>query len=74
MNFTLLSSIFTVFSLLVFLGIMYWAYSKENRQHFEELGRLPFEAEENEWDTPANASAAQAPLQAKLRVTKPTGN
>lgn len=72
MNFTLLSSIFTVFSLLVFLGIMYWAYSKENRQRFEELGRLPFEAEENEWDTPVTASAAQA--QAKSRVTKPTGN
>lgn len=45
MNFTLLSSIFTVFSLLVFLGILYWAYSKENQQRFDAAALLPFDEE-----------------------------
>ena len=39
MNFTLLSSVFTVISLVVFLGILYWAFSSHNKAHFEELGR-----------------------------------
>lgn len=43
MNFTLLSSFFTAFSLLVFLGILYWAYSKENRARFDELAKLPLD-------------------------------
>ena len=40
MNFTLLSSIMTIISLVVFLGIMYWAFSSKNKARFEEIGRL----------------------------------
>jgi cytochrome c oxidase cbb3-type subunit 4 len=40
MNFTLLSSIMTIISLVVFLGIMYWAFSARNKARFEEIGRL----------------------------------
>lgn len=29
----------------VFLGIAAWAYSKANRQRFDEAARLPFEQE-----------------------------
>ncbi len=39
MDFTLLSSIFTVVSLVVFLGILYWAFSRRNKDRFETLGR-----------------------------------
>lgn len=52
MNFTLLSSIFTVFSLLVFLGILYWAYSKENRASFEAMAQMPFADEDGELSNP----------------------
>ena len=37
MDFTLLSSIVTVVSLLVFVGIMMWAFSRHNKERFEEL-------------------------------------
>lgn len=40
MNFTLLSSVMTIISLVVFLGIMYWAFSGKNKARFEEIGRL----------------------------------
>ncbi len=43
MNFTLLSSIFTVFSMLVFLGILLWAYSSHNRGRFESIGKTLLE-------------------------------
>jgi cbb3-type cytochrome oxidase subunit 3 len=39
MNFTLLSSVFTLISLVVFIGILYWAFSRHNKAHFEALGR-----------------------------------
>jgi cytochrome c oxidase cbb3-type subunit 4 len=39
MDFTLLSTIFTVLSLVVFIGILYWAFSQRNKDKFEDLGR-----------------------------------
>ncbi len=39
MNFTLLSSLFTLLSFVVFIGILYWAFSRQNKARFEELGR-----------------------------------
>ncbi len=43
MNFTLINIIFTLLSLTVFLGILFWAYSGHNKAHFEELGRMPID-------------------------------
>ena len=43
MDFTLLSSIVTVVSLVVFVGIMLWAFSRNNKERFEELARLPID-------------------------------
>ncbi len=37
-----LRSIVTVVFFLTFLGIMAWAYSKKNRQVFEEAAAVPF--------------------------------
>ena len=46
MNFTLLSSVFTVISLLVFLGIWYWAFAGKNKARFEALAYLPLEQDD----------------------------
>lgn len=43
MNFTWLSSIFTVLSFGVFVGILFWAYSRNNKERFEALGKLPID-------------------------------
>ncbi|HNE44025.1 MAG: CcoQ/FixQ family Cbb3-type cytochrome c oxidase assembly chaperone [Azonexus sp.] len=37
-----LRSIGTVVSLLTFLGIVWWAYSRNNKQRFDEAANLPF--------------------------------
>ena len=37
-----LRSIVTVVSLLTFLGIVAWAWSRGNRASFDEAARLPF--------------------------------
>jgi cytochrome c oxidase cbb3-type subunit 4 len=35
-------SIVTVLSFATFVGIVWWAYSRQSRQRFEEAARLPF--------------------------------
>ena len=40
-----LRSIVTVVSLLTFLGIVAWAWSKRNKDRFEEAAQLPFQDE-----------------------------
>lgn len=45
MSLTILSSIVTVISLFVFLGIVYWAFSAKNKERFEEIARLPIDNE-----------------------------
>lgn len=47
-----LSGIVTVVFIVVFIGIVWWAYSKDNRQRFEEAGHLPFD-EDRAHRTPA---------------------
>jgi cytochrome c oxidase cbb3-type subunit IV len=37
-----LRSIFTVVSLLIFIGIVVWAWSKRNKRDFDEAAKLPF--------------------------------
>ena len=39
MDFTLISSVITVISLVIFLGILYWAYAKQNKERFEAIGK-----------------------------------
>jgi cytochrome c oxidase cbb3-type subunit 4 len=40
-----LRSIVTLVSLLVFLGICAWAWSRRNRDRFNEAAQLPFQSE-----------------------------
>lgn len=43
MDINLLRSIVTVLSLVLFIGIVAWAWSKRREADFEEAARLPFE-------------------------------
>lgn len=45
MDINTLRSVVTVISLLVFLGIVAWAWSRRNRERFDEAARLPFQDE-----------------------------
>lgn len=45
MNFTYLSSVITVLLLFVFVGIVYWAFSRGNKARFDALGKLPLDEE-----------------------------
>lgn len=38
-------SIVTVISMLIFIGICAWAYSRRNGASFEEAAQLPFQSE-----------------------------
>ena len=38
----LISGIVTIIFVVVFIGIVWWAYSKGNKQRFEDAGKLPF--------------------------------
>jgi len=38
-------SIVTVLSLVLFLGIVAWAWSKRNKERFDEAAQLPFKDE-----------------------------
>ncbi|MBT9463474.1 cbb3-type cytochrome c oxidase subunit 3 [Hydrogenophaga sp.] len=40
-----LRSIVTVVSMLTFLGIVVWAWSKRNKDRFDEAAQLPFQDE-----------------------------
>ncbi len=37
-----LSGIVTVICIAVFVGIVWWAYSRSNKERFEDASRLPF--------------------------------
>lgn len=46
MDITSLRSIITVLSLVVFIGIVWWAFSRRNKKRFEQDAMLPFEGDE----------------------------
>jgi len=43
MDINLLRSIVTVVAFVVFIGIVFWAWSRRNKARFDEAARLPFE-------------------------------
>jgi len=51
MNYSLLSSIMTVVMLVVFLGIVVWAWSGKRAAAFETAARVPLE-EDNDTEMP----------------------
>ena len=53
MDYSLFSSLMTVVMLVVFLGIVAWAYSSRRSADFDEAARVPLED-----DTPPDQSTA----------------
>ena len=49
-------SIWTVLLLILFIGIVFWAYSSRRQRAFDEAARLPLEEEDF---VPARASGEQ---------------
>ena len=47
MNFTIVSSVMTLISMIVFIGILYWAFSSNNKARFEELATHKMKRMEN---------------------------
>ena len=43
MDLSLIGSISTVILMVVFIGIVLWAYSGKRRQHFQEAANIPFD-------------------------------
>ncbi|MDO5693337.1 MAG: cbb3-type cytochrome c oxidase subunit 3 [Pseudomonadota bacterium] len=43
MDINLIRSVVTVVSLIVFIGIVIWAWSRRNQEQFDEAAHLPFE-------------------------------
>ena len=43
MDITFLRIASTLASLVAFLGIVWWAYDRRNREHFQEAGLIPFD-------------------------------
>jgi cytochrome c oxidase cbb3-type subunit 4 len=39
-------AVITVLSFLLFIGIVWWAYSRGNKDRFEDAGKLPFEEDD----------------------------
>ena len=61
-----LRTIVTIISLIVFVGIVCWAFSNRQRARFEEAANLPFA----ESDEQVDAAADQAP---QPPTSKPEG-
>jgi cytochrome c oxidase cbb3-type subunit 4 len=43
MDLNIVRSVVTLVSLLVFLGIVVWAYSGRNKKHFDDMAALPLD-------------------------------
>lgn len=54
MDYGTFSGLYTLFLLLIFIGIIVWAYSKRRKKSFDEASRLIFD------DEPAKRAADQA--------------
>jgi cytochrome c oxidase cbb3-type subunit 4 len=48
MDVNVLRTLVTVISLITFIGIVVWAWSRKNRSDFDEAAQLPFIAEDQE--------------------------
>ncbi len=53
MSMSLFQSIWTLLVMIMFLGIVFWAYSGKRKARFEEAARLPLE-DESSTHSPTN--------------------
>jgi cytochrome c oxidase cbb3-type subunit 4 len=56
----IVSGIVTIIFIVVFIGIVWWAYSKSNKQRFEDAGKLPFEEEDDSQGIPSQRDITTA--------------
>ena len=42
MDYSLIQAVWTIVVMVLFVGIVLWAYSGKRRQHFEEAAQIPF--------------------------------
>ena len=61
MDLTMLRSLVTLVSFVVFVGIVWWALSARNRQRFDEAAMLPFA------ETPNDPESRYRSLQEKTK-------
>jgi cytochrome c oxidase cbb3-type subunit IV len=45
MDINFLRSFVTVLSMAIFVGIVWWAWSQRNAEHFDQAAKLPFSEE-----------------------------
>ena len=50
MDFGLIQGIWTLMVMVIFIGIVIWAYSGKKKEDFEEASRLPFCEEDEQQD------------------------
>lgn len=43
----LIGSVITVLFFLVFIGIVWWAYHRDNRKRFDDAAQLPFQEDDD---------------------------
>lgn len=43
-----ISGIVTAVFVIVFIGIVWWAFSRSNKQRFEDAGKLPFDEDDSQ--------------------------
>jgi cytochrome c oxidase cbb3-type subunit 4 len=48
MNFGLLMGIWTIIVMILFLGIVVWAWSKKRKKEFDDAAMIPFRENNNE--------------------------
>lgn len=51
MDMNLVHSIWTVLVLVIFVGIVVWAWSGTNKQSFDEAANIPFQDDDNNHNT-----------------------
>ncbi len=55
----MISGIFTSTAFVMFLGVVYWAYSKRNRARVEEAAQLPLEDSVAAYPAPKQPNRSQ---------------
>ncbi len=54
MSLAMFHSFWTIGALIIFIGIIIWAYSKNRHQDFDEAARLPLEDDQANTNTDKN--------------------
>lgn len=52
--YSVFQSIWTIVVMVIFLGIVAWAWSSKNQKHFEEAANLPFDDDDDTNAQPAH--------------------